>query len=104
MISFVPQGSALGPILFNIFVDDISSGMECILRKFVDDTKLCGTVDMLEGRDAIQRDLDRLERCACVSLMKFNKVKCKVLHLGQVNPKDEYRLRDDCTERSPAEK
>jgi len=78
--------------------------MEYILRKFVDDTKLCGMVDMLEGRDAIQRDLDRLERCACVSLMKFNKVKCKVLHLGQVNPKDEYRLRDDCTERSPAEK
>ena len=82
MTSGVPQGLVLGQVLFNILVSNMDSGAECTFSKFVD-IKLCGVLDTLEGRDAIQRNLDRLERWTCVNLMEFNKAKCKVLQEGQ---------------------
>ncbi|TRZ06600.1 hypothetical protein HGM15179_020506 [Zosterops borbonicus] len=64
-------------------------GIECTLNKFPDESKLCGAVDMLEGKNALQRDIDRWVH---VNLMKLNMSKCKVLHLGQGNPTHEYKL------------
>jgi len=99
-----PQRLVLGLVLFNNFVGDMDSGIERTLTSFANDTKLYGPVNMLEGWDAMQRELDRLERWAGVNLMKFSKAKCKVLYTGQGNPKHKYSLGREWMESSPEEK
>ena len=86
-------------MFFKIFINYINSEIESTLSKCVNDTKMWGTVNILEG----QRDLGRLEQWAQLNCMKFNKSNCKVLHLGSGNLHYQYKLGDVKIERSSAE-
>ncbi|RMC13888.1 hypothetical protein DUI87_08971 [Hirundo rustica rustica] len=93
-------GLELGPGLFNSFVGDWDSGTERSLSKLTDNTNLGAVVNTLP----LQRDPDRAERWGHLNLMKFNNAKRKVLHLGEVNPEQQYRLGKEKIEGSPEKK
>ena len=76
---------------FNFFIDDVAGGMDCIPSKCAYDTKLGGAVNTLQGRAAIQRDFDKLEKWADRNVTKFNKGKYKVLHVGWDKLMQRYR-------------
>ena len=82
------------PILPLCHTDYLDCGIECNLNNFADNTKLSSAVNTIEERDAIQRDLDRLEKRVHENLMRFDKAKNIVLHLGWDNPRYDYRLGD----------
>jgi len=92
VISGVPQGSVLGPLLFIIFINDLENNLTSKICKFSDDTKLCKKV----GTDALvlemQEDLNKLWDWSEVWEMKFNTKKCVVMHMGNKNKNNEYRV------------
>lgn len=76
-------------LCFNIFINNSDDGVECTLSKFTDSAELGGVVESPEGPDAIQRDLDRLERWTDKNLVKFF-MKSGVLCMGRKNPRHQY--------------
>ena len=90
VLSGIPQGSVLGPVLFLVFIDDLEEELRSEVLKFADDTKIFGRVDSEGASEDLQRDLDRLVQWSEVWQMRFNVDKCKVMHLGKRNAGGSY--------------
>ena len=80
----------LGPLLFLIYINDLDGGIESSLVKFADDTKLGGLANSLESTKVIQKDLEIIQKWPETWQIKFNIAKCKVLHVGNKNIRQDY--------------
>ena len=85
VISGVPQGSVLGPLLFLIYINDLDEGIKSLILKFADDTKIFRKIVSDEDSRQLQNDLDLLLQWAEDWQITFNIQKCKVMHIGNRN-------------------
>jgi ribonucleases P/MRP protein subunit RPP40 len=94
VLSGVPQGSVLGPVLFNIFINDIDNEAtrNQIIKKFADDTKIAQVLSDPSASQELQATLDRLSAWAARWGMAFNMAKCHVMHIGKHNPQNKYKM------------
>ena len=95
VISGIPQGSILGPILFIIFVNDMPEIVHTMIQIFADDTKIFWEIKDAHDRDQLQHDLKALEDWSNEWLLKFNADKCKVMHLGKSQDEFKYTMTKD---------
>ena len=84
IFSRVLQGSVLGPILFLVYVNDLTNSVLSNLYMFADDTKLYRAIKAKDDCDILQQDLINITDCprGRIWLTNFNSHKCKVLSLG----------------------
>ena len=93
VLSGVPQGSVLGPLLFLIFINDLEFDILSPILKFADDTKVFGRVSNSAQRQLLQVDLDKLCEWADSWQMEFNVDKCKAMHIGSRNKQFSYMMK-----------
>ena len=89
VLSGVPQGSVLGPLLFILYVNEIPEILQGTAKLFADDTKV---YDKACKKDSLQKDLDTLYLWSSKWLLKFNETKCKMMHVGRNNPRNDYKI------------
>jgi hypothetical protein len=94
VLSGVPQGSVLGPLLFLLFINDLDLAASKVtaMSKFADDTKVGQQIVTDVDRVLLQSALDRLCVWASDWGMQFNVAKCKVMHFGRQNPRYVYAM------------
>ena len=88
--SGVPQGSVLGPMLFIYFINDLPEVCSVSTKIYADDTKSYTEIKSLQDRDNLQYSIDQMFRWTQEWQLNFNQSKCKILHIGENNPKYVY--------------
>ena len=94
VLSGIPQGSVLGPVLFILYINDLPELVDNFTMLFADDTKLYSTVNNKSDQGALQKDLNKLIQWSNRWQLNFNASKCKVLHYGRKNMQLEYTMND----------
>ena len=92
VLSGVPQGSVLGPLLFLIFINPIDDHIKSTVLKFADDLKLFRTIECTYDQEVLQSDLDRFVEWSKTWQMNFNLSKCKTMHIGRLNHEIKYEM------------
>ena len=92
VLSGVPQGSVIGPLLFVIFINDLPGVTLSMVQMFADDIKIFRSLISSQDHPTLQNDLLHLENWAERNRMSFNPKKCQVLHLGRSNPEETYHI------------
>ena len=92
VLSGVPQGSVLGPILFLVFINDLEERATGKILKFADDTKLFRKAKEIGDKKKLQDDIDKLVKWSENWQMLFNFGKCKCLHTGPGNTSMNYEM------------
>ena len=88
VLSGVPQGSIIGPILFVLFINDLAEGLSSNtdLALYADDTKIWRTIHSELDNEILQKDIDYLNNWATLNKMKFHPQKCKVISVASRPP------------------
>ena len=83
--SGVPQGSILGPSLFLVYVNDLTSyiNSRSSIALFADDSKLYKSIDLSDSTHHLQNDLDNRHKWSLDWATKFNESKCQVLRVSR---------------------